>query len=116
VKNSASIEKARLVAKVAGEKKGEDIVLIDMTEQSAVCDCFVLVTAGSSRRIKTICDEVQKRLGRDKVFPISVEGRNSLYWLVLDYVDVVVHIFNQDMRDFYDLERLWSDAPVERIE
>ena len=115
MKNSASIEKARLIAKVAGEKKGEDIVLMDMTEQSAMCDWFVLVSAGSSRRIKTICDEVQKHLGKDGVFPISVEGRGSLYWVLLDFEDVVVHIFNDDMRGFYGLERLWSDAPIVRM-
>lgn len=115
MKNTTSIEKARLIAKAAGEKKGEDIVIMDMTEQSAICDCFVLVSAGSSRRIKTICDEVQKILGKDGIFPISVEGRHSLYWVLVDYEDVVVHVFSSDMRDFYGLERLWSDAPVERI-
>ncbi|HPN72977.1 MAG TPA: ribosome silencing factor [Candidatus Omnitrophota bacterium] len=116
MKNITSKEKARLIAKIAGEKKGEDIVLVDMTEQSAVCDWFVIVSAGSSRRIKTICDEVQKVLGKDKIFPISVEGRSSLYWVLVDFEDVVMHVFSSEMRDFYGLERLWSDAPSERIE
>ncbi|MFA6635741.1 MAG: ribosome silencing factor [Candidatus Omnitrophota bacterium] len=115
MKNTSSREKASLIAKIAGEKTGEDIVLLDMTEQSAVCDCFVVVTAGSSRRIKTICEEIRKRLGDDGVLPVSVEGRSSLNWVILDYEDVVVHIFSEEFRSFYDLERLWSEAPIERI-
>ncbi len=114
--NIASIEKARLIARAAGDKKGEDIVIMDMTGQSGICDWFVLVSAGSSRRIKAISDEVQKRLGERKVFPINVEGKGGLNWVLLDYVDVVVHIFSQDVREFYGLERLWSDAPRESVE
>ena len=115
MKNISSIEKARLIASVASEKTGEDIVLMDMTEQSAICDWFVIVSATSSRRIMTICNEVQKRLGMDKIFPMSVQGRNSLYWVLLDYEDVVLHIFSGEVRGFYGLERLWADAPKERI-
>ena len=115
MKNTSSREKASLIAKIAGEKTGEDIVLLDMTEQSAVCDFFIVVTAGSSRRIKTICEEIRKRLGNEGILPVSVEGRSSLSWVILDYEDVVVHILSEEFRSFYDLERLWSEAPIERI-
>lgn len=113
--NSPSRATALKIAEAAKEKKGEDIVILNMTGQSAICDWFVFVSASSSRRIKAISDEVQKRLGQEKVFPISVEGRSSLYWVLIDYEDVVVHIFSEDVRDFYGLERLWADAPTERI-
>jgi ribosome-associated protein len=113
--DALSAEKARLIVSAAREKKGEDIVLMDMTGQSAICDWFVLVSAGSSRQINAISEEIQKRLRADKIFPLSIEGRSSLYWVLLDYEDVVVYIFSEEMRGFYGLEHLWADAPVERI-
>jgi ribosome-associated protein len=111
VKNLTSLDKAKLIARIAADKKGEDIILMDMANQSAMCDWFVIVSASSSRRINAISNGIQRTLSQDRIFPMHVEGRNSLYWALLDYEDVVVHVFYDEMRGFYGLERLWSDAP-----
>ena len=111
MKNQTSLDKAKLIARIASDKKGDDIVLMDMTDQSAMCDWFVVISATSSRRINSIAKEIQRALSKDKVLPMHVEGRNSPYWVLLDYEDVVVHVFYDEMRGFYGLERLWSDAP-----
>jgi len=109
-------EKARFIARTSSEKKGEDIVLMDVRKVSGVCDWFVLVSASSSRRLKGISEAIQKDLSEKKVFPLHVEGRHNPYWTLLDYGDVVVHIFYKDIRGFYGLERLWADAPKECFE
>ncbi len=115
MKKLTSLDKAKLIARLAADKKGEDIVLLDMTNQSAMCDWFVIVSASSSRRIGAISEEIQYKLSRDRVFPLHVEGRSSPYWVLMDYVDVVVHIFHSEMRGFYGLERLWSEAPKTNV-
>ena len=111
MKKITSLDKAKLIAKLAADKKGEDIVLLDMTNQSAMCDWFVIVSASSSRRMGGISEDIQRKLSRDRIFPLHVEGSNSPYWVLLDYEDVVVHVFHSEMRGFYGLERLWSEAP-----
>lgn len=108
------MDKARLIAKIAHENKGENIVLMDMRGVSTMCDWFVLVSATSSRRIKSIASTIQKELSETRVRPLSVEGRENPYWVLLDYEDVVVHIFHEQIRDFYAIDRLWSEAPKER--
>ena len=111
-----SREKARRIAYLAADKKGENIVLLEIKEVSSVCDWLVVVSASSSRRIKAIANSVQEGMSKEKVRPLHVEGKNNPYWTLLDYGDVVVHVFNGDIREFYGLERLWSDAPRERFE
>lgn len=116
MKTAAVKDKAKVIAELASNKKGEDIVLMNMSGVSTVCDWFVLISASSSRRVHSICKEIQKKLSSEGVSPISVEGRQSSYWTVLDYEDVVVHIFYREIREFYGLERLWSDAPLKRFD
>lgn len=113
---TSSKDRARLIAKAAGEKKGEDIVLLDMAGKPLLCDWFILITASSSRRIKAISDEIRKRLSSEKVYPGKVEGMVTAGWVLLDYGDIVVHIFTESMREFYGLERLWSDTPRENYD
>ncbi len=112
-KKTAGREKARAIAKLASEKKGQDIVLLDLRELSSVCDWFVLISASSARRVNAISESIQEGLSKTQCFPLHIEGRNNPYWVLLDYADVVVHIFYKDVRGFYGLERLWSDAPRE---
>lgn len=116
MKKTAALDKAKLIAQLAAEKKGEDIVLMDMSTISMMCDYFILVSASSSRRIKAISNNIQQKLGKERVSPLHVEGRNNPYWVLLDYGDAVVHIFYKEARDFYGLERLWSDVPKERFD
>ncbi len=97
-------------------KKGEQIVLMDMRAVSGIADLFVLCTGTSDMQIKAIMDAVRDsiREGTDER-PWHVEGSTGLQWVLLDYVDMVVHVFNPEKRAFYDLERLWGDAPMERV-
>ncbi|MGB2600451.1 MAG: ribosome silencing factor [Candidatus Omnitrophota bacterium] len=110
-----SLSKARLIAQVAAEKKGENIVIMDMQKISTMCDWFVLVSASSSRRINAISNTIQRKLSKEGISPARVEGKQSQYWVLLDFEDVVVHVFYEQIRDFYGLERLWSEAPIERF-
>lgn len=105
--------KALFIASIAQDKKGSDIVLLDLRKISNFCDWFVVLSASSTRRVQAIAASVQKALLEKDVHPLHVEGRHNQYWVLLDYGDVVVHIFYKDVRDFYGLERLWRDAPQE---
>ena len=111
-----ALNKAKLIAQLAAEKKGEDIVLMDMRNVSTMCDWFVLISASSSRRINTISRTVQEELSKKRIRTMHIEGKSNPYWILLDYGDVVAHVFYKEIRDFYGLERLWSDAPTERFD
>lgn len=105
---------ALAAARAALSKKAEDVVLLDLTGQSAVCDYFVIATGGSEPQVKAIADAVvdQLELGGQRVW--HVEGYRAQRWILLDYVDIVVHVFHRDTREMYQLERLWADARKER--
>lgn len=113
---SKSREKARRIAALAADTKGDSIVLLRIKGVSSVSDWIVIISATSSRRIRAIADAIREGMSKEKERPLHVEGRNNPYWTLLDYGDVVVHIFHEDIRDFYGLERLWADAPIERFE
>ena len=111
-----SVELAERVAKLAWDKKGHDISIIDLRNISDVSDFFVLVTGDSEIQIRAIYDYIEKQLLEDDVRPWHKEGYQKLSWVILDFVDVVVHIFKPNSRNFYNLERLWGDAPITRLE
>jgi len=115
VKLKTSLDKAKYIAKIALEKKGKDVTLMDMRLLSSMCDWFVIVSADSSRRIDTIAKTIQKDLSKEKIKPLSSEGQKSSFWKLLDYEDVIVHVFRSDVREFYELEQLWCDAPAKEI-
>ncbi len=106
------IELAREIADIISDKKGSDIVILDTGKVSSIADYFVIATVESERQSKAILDEIDKKLKAHRKLPISVDGENSSGWVLLDYGDVIVHIFDPGTRDFYDLEDLWSNAPV----
>src|SRR5260370_16684536 len=92
-------------------KKGEDLAILEMDQNSgAFTDYFVICTGTNPRQIQAISDDVQKSLGERGVRPTSIEGYNQAEWVLLDYVDFVVHVFSERARHFYDLERLWKSA------
>ncbi len=98
------------------EKKARDITVMDMRGVSGVADYFVICTGDSDLQIKAIADAVRERIREQcSERPWHKEGYDHLQWVLLDYVDLVVHVFNQEKRGFYALERLWGDAPVERV-
>jgi len=106
------IEQARQIAEIISDKKGEDIVILDTGKVSTITDYFVIATAENDRQAKAIVDEVEKRMKEYRKLPLSVEGESSTGWVLLDYGDVIVHLFDTGTRDFYDLEDLWNNAPV----
>ncbi|HWP84449.1 MAG TPA: ribosome silencing factor [Terriglobia bacterium] len=92
-------------------KKAHDVVLLELTTVAGFTDYFLLCTGTSSRQVQAIADEVERRLARAGLRPAHVEGYNHAEWVLMDYVDFVVHIFSEKARSFYDLERLWRTAP-----
>src|SRR5262245_14584015 len=103
-------ELALRAAQLVREKKGEDLVLLDLRELDAVADYFLLVTALSETQVKAIADHVWERLEQEGSRPWHVEGIEHRRWVLLDFVDVVVHVFHPETRQYYLLERLWGDA------
>jgi ribosome-associated protein len=100
------------------EKKGNNVLKIDLRKiESRMADYFVICHAGSTTQVDSICDSVEDTV-RDKAHekPIRVEGLNNCFWVLIDYGNVVVHIFLEEYRNFYSLESLWADASIEAIE
>jgi ribosome-associated protein len=106
---------ARAAARLALEKKAHDPVLLDLRELAAVSDFFVIVSADSEVQVKAVADHIEEKLGAEfATRPWHVEGREGRHWVLLDFIDVVVHVFHERTREYYLLERLWGDA--KRIE
>ena len=99
-------------ARAASSKQGEAIAVLDVSDLITITDYFVIVSAGSERQVKTIAEEVIRAAKERGVRPVRQEGEAGARWLLLDFVDFVVHVFEEEERDFYRLENLWRDAPV----
>lgn len=96
------------------DKKGENIKVIDISGISVMADYFVIASGKNLNQIKAMADEVEDKLSKIGVEPRQIEGANSSGWILMDYHDFIIHIFNEDMRLYYDIERIWSDGkPVE---
>lgn len=109
----AAEDVARAAAQAAFDKKAEDVMVIDLTEFSDVCDYFVIATGANARQVDTIVDEVEEKVAAAfGEHPFSIEGRDQRTWILMDYGSVVVHVFTPEARDYYRLEKLWGDAPT----
>lgn len=106
-------ELAMKIAALASDKKANDILLLNMESLSPVTDYYVICSASNNMLVKTICDNVEDKLAEEEIFPSHKEGYADGRWILLDYGDVVAHIFLEEERDFYNLEQLWADAPSE---
>ena len=100
----------RFAVEAARDKKALDIVVLDLQGLASFTDYFLICTGGSHRQIETIADEIEEKLKEAKRRPSHVEGYPRGDWILMDYVDFVVHIFTPASRSYYDLERLWGDA------
>jgi ribosome-associated protein len=100
------------IAKAAEERRALDLVVLDMQEMMSLCDFFVICHGRSRQHVQAIADAVEEHLEPQGVRVKHREGKREGRWVLLDYLNVVVHVFTEDTRDFYDLERLWADAPV----
>lgn len=102
---------AELAVKAADGKRGEDIVVLDM-QQSLMADYFVIVDANSNRQVKAIAEDIIDQMEDNDVKIYQVSGRTKAEWILIDLGDVIVHVFQKETREFYNLEKLWSDAPM----
>lgn len=103
-------EKVVISAIVAGEKKGIDIVLLDVLGLTTIADYFLICSGESERQVKALTEAIIESLQKRGVEPISIEGDKAFRWVLIDYSDLIVHVFRKEAREFYALERLWADA------
>ena len=107
----SSREIAIAAARAAADKQAADIVILDVSKIIVITDYFVICSAASERQIRTVVEEIEKAVRGLGERPVRREGEQDGGWWLLDYVDLVVHVFGEEEREYYDLERLWSDAP-----
>jgi ribosome-associated protein len=106
---------ALAAAREALKKKAEEVVILDLRTMTSVCDYFVIASGSSETQVKAIADQVVEGLAGQGQKVWHTEGYQALRWVLLDYVDVVVHVFHQETRTVYQLERLWADAGKENL-
>jgi ribosome-associated protein len=106
------MELARVAARAADEKKGDETVILQVGEVLGIAEAFVITSAGNDRLVKTIAEEIERQVKEaGGPGPIRIEGLSDARWVLMDYGDIVVHVFLEEARKYYDLERLWADAP-----
>ncbi len=108
--NSEIMNTVKIAVDAINEKKGLDVKVIDISSISIMADYFILASGSNVNQIKAICDNLTEKLGKANVHPKHIEGNEKTGWILLDYTDVIIHIFDEDSRAFYNLERIWSDG------
>lgn len=101
-----------LILKIIEEKKGKDILVLDLRKITTFCDFFVICTGTSTTHIQSIAEDIEKRLKEKKVRILHIEGTKESGWILLDYGSVIIHIFDRMQREYYKLEKLWADAKI----
>jgi ribosome-associated protein len=114
--SAEAIRMAQVAARAAAAKLAQDIVVIDVSGQLVITDCFVIASASNERQANAIVDEVEERMREAGYKPARREGTREGRWVLLDYVDIVVHIQHTDERNFYALDRLWRDCPLVEVD
>lgn len=107
-----SLERAKEIVKVLDKKKAKDIKLLEITNLSSLGDYFIIASGSSTTQVKSMSEEVEDAMTKLGEEPNRVEGHQTAQWILLDYYDVMVHVFLDETREFYNLERLWCDAPA----
>ena len=110
--SARALELSAAAASAASEKLAVDIVALDVSETLVITDVFLICSAGNDRQVKAIVDGIEAALDRLDVDPIRREGERDGRWVLLDYLDIVVHVQHEEERSFYGLERLWKDCPT----
>lgn len=111
-----AIRMATIAARAASDKLADDVVVIDVSGQLVITDCFVIASASNDRQVNAIVDEVEEQMRLAGYKPARREGTREGRWVLLDYIDIVAHIQHQDERNFYALDRLWRDCPLVPVE
>lgn len=105
-------EMTGLACKALDEKKGQDIKVIDIHEVSVIADYFVIASGSNQNQVQAMVDNVEEKLGRAGFEPKQIEGSKNSSWVLMDYGDLIVHVFDEENRLFYDLERIWRDGKI----
>ena len=103
-------EIVKKIYNIIEDKKGYDIKVIDISKVSSIADYFIIASANNINQVQAISDEIDFALGKEGILPKAVEGNKNATWMLLDYNDIVVHIFLREDRAFYDLDRIWRDG------
>lgn len=111
-----SKEKVRLAYEALEEKKGEDIQIIDIKDISIIADYFIIASGSNALQVDALMNSVRENLGKNGYEPIRIEGIRSASWILMDYGDVIVHVFSKEDRLFYNLERIWRDGKTVSID
>ncbi len=106
-----TLDKAKFCLKIIGERKATDPVLFEVGKLVSITDYFLIASGNSSRQVQAIARHLQKRMREQGFRPDGIEGEQEGHWVLMDYGDVVIHLFYQPIREFYDLEGLWIEAP-----
>ena len=107
---------AMLAAEVLSKKKAQDMVLIDIGEKSGFADYFLIATGNTVRMINSLSDDVEEAMEQAELPAKSIEGKNVSEWILLDFGDLIVNLFTPEMREKYNIEKIWADCPIEQIE
>ncbi|HSW44282.1 MAG TPA: ribosome silencing factor [Phycisphaerae bacterium] len=105
------VDFAKMAARIASDNRAEDIVILDLRGLTSIADYFVIATGISDRQLRAIADELEAKGKAVGQKPFQISGYENTAWVLVDFVDVVVHLFDREHRDYYDLELLWGDAP-----
>jgi len=116
LEGASAEELACEIAKVLDSKKGHNIKVLHVEDQTVIAEYFVLCTGNTGTQVKALAGEVEYKIGLRGVQPYGIEGRDNNAWLLLDYSYVIVHIFSREARDFYNLDRLYADAPQIQVD
>ena len=112
-----SKEMAKIVVNALEEKKAKDLKLLDLSDVSVLADYFVIASGSNHNQVQAMADEVEEKLGKAGFTPKQVEGYQTANWILMDYQDIIIHIFDEENRLFYDLERIWRDGNlVEKVD
>ena len=112
LKGATPLELAKAIGEILDDKKGNHVRVIHVEKNTSIADYFVLCTGNSGTHVKALAGEVEFKTEQRELSPDNIEGRGNNTWIVLDYGNVVVHVFSREARDFYNLDKLYDDAPV----
>ena len=110
LEGATAAEVAKVIAEVLDAKKGRDVKIIHVEEKTVIAEYFVLCTGNSSTQVKGLVGEVEYQLERRGVTPYNVEGRDNNSWILMDYSNIIVHVFSREAREFYNLDKLYGDS------
>lgn len=114
MKDETILKKARRIAQILDGKKAKDIRILYVHDQTVIADYFVIAHGTSSTQVRALCDEVEFQMEQEGIPCGSIQGKDGTNWIVMDYGDILVHVFHSELRSYYNLEKLWADAePVD---